>query len=114
LSEGNGHREREEMERALAAAEDAEDAEAARIAQGEVELDNTDFDAGDISRSRGGSGSATPAPGSAVGSPAVEELDRSLDGMGQEDLEEEGEDAEPGSIDEYMLRQVEWDWDYFS
>jgi helicase SWR1 len=113
VSEAVVERDRREMERALAEAEDEEDAEAARIAAGEVEMDNTDFETGDRNRSRVGSGSSTPAPISAVDSPGLEQIDEvATNGKGDED-DEEYDDAEPGSVDEYMLRLVEWDWDYF-
>ncbi len=113
VSEAVVERDRREMERALALAEDEEDAEAARIAAGEGDMDNTDFETGDRVRSRGGSESATPAPTPGVDSPAAKQIEDVAEIEDGNENDEEYDDAEPGSVDEYMLRLVEWDWDYF-
>jgi len=97
-----------ELAKALAEVEDEEDAAAARIAQGEGELDFEEFDGDKTAKvvpkqvgyqnvQEEPSASATPAP---IGD--VEEED-----------EEEEEDDGIGSVDEYMLKLVEWDWDFF-
>jgi helicase SWR1 len=104
--------EERELAKALAEVEDEEDAAAARIAQNEGELDFEEFDA-DKEKERpipkrvgfqnvADEGSATPVP-------VAQE---------REEEEEEGEEAEEeddgiGGVDEYMLKFVEWDWDFF-
>jgi helicase SWR1 len=104
--------EERELARALAEVEDEEDAAAARIAQGEGELDFEEFDGENkkvvvpkrvgFERLEEGSGTPiTPAPAVAV------------EGMADEEEGEEEEDDGIGSVDEYMLKLVEWDWNYF-
>ncbi len=41
------------------------------------------------------------------------EIDDVVENEDENENDEEYDDAEPGSVDEYMLRLVEWDWDYF-
>ncbi|KAK4685864.1 helicase SRCAP/SWR1, partial [Tremellales sp. Uapishka_1] len=86
--------EERELAKALAEVEDEEDAEAARIAQGEGELDVQEFDGG--------------AEGEKNARREVEVVVQEA----EEEEEEEDED-DVGGIDEYMLKLVEWDWDYF-
>jgi helicase SWR1 len=104
--------EERELARALAEVEDEEDAAAARIAQGEGELDFEEFDGENkkvvvpkrvgFDRLKEGSGTpVTPAPAVAV------------EGMADEEEGEEEEDDGIGSVDEYMLKLVEWDWNFF-
>lgn len=103
-----------EFVEALAEVEDEEDAAAARVAQGEGEMDFAEFTDKRPERpvarqaqsqslapsaSVPASGSATPAPGAAVAE--------------GEDDEYEYDEDEPGGVDEYMLAWVEHDWDYF-
>ena len=111
--------EERELARALAEVEDEEDAAAARIAQGEGELDFEEFD-GENKKvapvpkrvgfertfTEGGEGSGTPATPALVGE----------DGDGEAEEGEEGEEEEDdgiGGVDEYMLKFVEWNWDFF-
>lgn len=100
--------EERELAKALAEVEDEEDAAAARVAQGEGELDFEEFDADKekerVVPKRVGfqvqeEGSATPAPATAH--------------EGDEEEEVEEEDDGIGGVDEYMLRFVEWDWEFF-
>ena len=98
-----------ELAKALAEVEDEEDAAAARVAQGEGELDFEEFDGDKTAKvvpkqvgfqnvQEEPSASATPAPIGDV----------------EEEAEEEEEDDGIGSVDEYMLKLVEWDWDFFA
>lgn len=102
--------EERELAKALAEVEDEEDAAAARIAQGEGELDFEEFDA-DKDRGKDkivpkrvgfqevqDEGSATPAPAPV---------------LGDEEEDEEEEDDGIGGVDEYMLKYVEYDWEFF-
>jgi helicase SWR1 len=113
-----------ELARALAEVEDEEDAAAARIAQGEGEFDFNEFSGVE---GQGQGQAKRPAPlAKRVG------FDRSLENSGTpatpvepgeqgdedgDDGEGEGDDEEDdgiGSVDEYMLKLVEWDWAFFS
>ena len=89
---------------ALAEVEDEEDVVAARMAQGEGEMDLAEFaDSG--ARKAANAPKHEIPPESAVpmsGTPATPIIE-------DEDLEED----EPGGVDEYMLKIVEWDWEYF-
>ncbi|KAL7421999.1 swr1 complex component [Cryptotrichosporon argae] len=107
-----------ELARALAQVEDEEDAEAARVAQGEGELDLAEFVDGGKKVAPAPAGAAPSGSGTPLASkdksetPAVREADEEeADGKGEEEEEEEEDDV--GAVDEYMLRLVEWDWDYF-
>ena len=109
--------EEREFAKALAEVEDEEDAAAAPVAQGENELDFAEFEDGvpkrpalDQTRSkellRGSvEGSATPMD---VYTPMEVEQDVE---KGEDEEEEEEEDV--GAVDEYMLKWVEEDWDWF-
>lgn len=112
--------EERELARALAEVEDEEDAAAARVAQGEGELDIAEF--GDTAVKRpavqsrvsfaSGEGSATPMDiggdeAEARGGSAVREQ-----GAAEEDEGEE-EEEEVGAVDEYMLNWVEENWEWF-
>lgn len=109
--------EERELAKALAEVEDEEDATAARLAQGEGEMDLNEFEGEnkkvvpkrvDFDPSLEGSGTpVTPGPvgGSIAGGGDVD--------MEEADQEEEEEDDGIGGIDEYMLRLVEWDWAFF-
>ena len=107
-------REEGQYAKALAEVEDEEDAAAAMVAQGEGEIDLAEFG------ERAGSGKARQASmveGS--GSPLGAGEQAEVDGEGDVtmDVAEEGEGdqtEEPGAVDEYMLRMVEWDWEWFS
>ena len=97
-------REEGELTRALAEVEDEEDAAAAKVAQGEGELDMVEF------AERAG-GMRTKLVREEVS--ATHEDAARVDEEGEGGEAEEGEE-EPGGVDEYMLRLVEWDWDWFS
>lgn len=96
-----------EMQAALAQAEDAEDVAAAQLAGAE------DVEAGDMSeqdndrsrRSVSRATSDTPLP-EEPSTPAIDE--QAIDEPAEED-EEPMDDGEPGAVDEYMLRLVEWE-----
>ena len=101
--------EERELAKALAEVEDEEDAAAARIAQNEGELDFEEFDA-DKEKEKAipkrvgfqnvpDEGSATPAPAAQDGEEEEEEAEEDDDGI--------------GGVDEYMLKFVEWDWEFF-
>jgi helicase SWR1 len=113
--------EERELARALAEVEDEEDAAAARIAQGEGELDFEEFDGEnrkiafapapkrigfERALEEGGEGSGTLATPAIVG-------DDGAGDDGDEDEEEAEEDDGIGGVDEYMLKFVEWNWDFF-
>lgn len=86
-----------DIRNALAAAEDEEDAVAARAAEGELEVDQSDFtEAVPVVGGGGGSGEGTPL------------------GTVEVAMEEEGEvDPLAGTIDGYMLEFVEQNLDLF-
>ncbi|ORY26167.1 SNF2 family N-terminal domain-domain-containing protein [Naematelia encephala] len=98
--------EERELARALAEVEDEEDAAAAKIAQGENELDVNEFDEHRVAKAEKRvrvveSGTETPME---------------VEGQLAEDgppAEEEEEDDDVGAVDEYMLKWVEEDWDWF-
>lgn len=90
--------EEREMAQALAAVEDEEDAAAARIAQGEGELDVVEF---------GAEGETAKKVNHSVEEQAVTPMD-------VDEADEVDDDDEPGAIDEYMLKMVSWDWEWFS
>ena len=105
--------------KALAEVEDEEDAAAAKVAQGEGEMDLAEF-----AERHGGSRARQAAPVE-DGEPVIA-MNRVEEGEGIEgdglvvmdgdgDQADQGEDdEEPGAVDEYMLRMVEWDWEWFS
>ena len=96
--------EERELAKALAEVEDEEDAEAAKIAQGEGELDIVEFEE-----------QVKKAPVPAKRSVSIVEPRGSSTPMASvppDDMEEEDED-DVGAVDEYMLRTVEWDWEWF-
>lgn len=107
--------EERELAKALAEVEDEEDATAARVAQGEGELDLNEFD-GEAKRvvttskrvgfDPSAEGSGTPVTPAPPGRP-VEAIDEEME------VNEEEEDDGVGGVDEYMLRLVEWDWTFF-
>jgi helicase SWR1 len=101
----------------FAQVEDEEDVQAARVAQGEGELDISEF-----AEAPKKAASAVPvsAPVPAPAKKARFEVDESgtpvtpmEPGEEGEDGEEDYDEDEPGGVDEYMLRTVEWDWEYF-
>jgi helicase SWR1 len=91
------------IETAMNQAEDEEDARAARQAQMELNLLDNDFEI-EMSQDKEKKMADGAAPGDVVNQVAV------VDEGGEEVLEEE-EDA--GTIDDYMLKRVDADWDYF-
>ena len=100
-----------ELTKALAEVEDEEDAVAAKVAQGEESMDMTEF--ADWTGSAKVRATSTVVKDGMV-TPTVEVDDQ----MERADLvmaenEADGDD-EPGGIDEYMVRMVEWDWEFFS
>ena len=97
--------------RALAEVEDEEDAAAARVAQGEGELDIVEFD---------DSAAIKAAQASKREDSATAKVRRSETPMVVEDgaevfddVEAEEESDDVGAVDEYMLRTVEAEWDWF-
>ncbi|PWN53983.1 hypothetical protein IE53DRAFT_64531 [Violaceomyces palustris] len=88
-----------EIEKAFLEAEDEEDAKAARMAQSEIHnLDVTDFAAENVA-----------PPDEPRDSPATP-----LEVTTWAEEEEEEEEEQGGSIDDYMLKFVERDWDFFA
>lgn len=83
-----------DVDRAFLAAEDAEDAAAAHAAQEEMQLDQADFAAESVPHTD------APAP---PGEATEERADESP--APEEDL--------VGSVDDYMLKMVEADWEFF-
>jgi len=107
--------EERELARAFAEVEDEEDAAAARIAQGEGELDFDEFVEGKKAPALAKRGVSFIAEG--TGTPMEVE-----DGahtvavtpvVAGEAGEEEEEEDDVGAVDEYMLKWVEEDWDWF-
>jgi len=106
-------REEGDYAKVLAEVEDEEDAAAAMVAQGEREMDLAEF----------AERSGTTRPKQALVSEPVTDSEPRPDGEGgagdhgvmngEEEAEGEGEE-EPGAVDEYMLRMVEWDWEWFT
>lgn len=93
-----------EVRMALAAAEDEEDALAAKAAEGELEVDNSDF-------VEGGGGTATPTvqtAGSQVVGKIVGEVEPAV-------VEEEEGEADPlaGTVDGFMCRFVDENFELF-
>jgi helicase SWR1 len=92
---------------AFAAAEDEEDAAAAQVVEGEMDLDQPDFDEQPVAASaldkEDGITPATP------GTPAAAEEGGAAEGG----IEIEDEDDLAGTVDGYMLRFVEEDWEFF-
>ena len=85
-----------EVDHAFSAAEDAEDAAAAHAAQEEMQLDQADFAAESVPHTDAKAAASEPTP------EATESGD---------DAKEE--DDPVGSIDDYMLKFVEADWEFF-
>ncbi|WFD33362.1 DNA helicase [Malassezia cuniculi] len=90
-----------DVEKALYAAEDAEDAAAARIAHQEMALDAADFAAENTPTSHEHEHAPAPAP-----APENEAAQT------QPPSDDESEDL-TGSVDDYMLRIVASDWEFF-
>jgi helicase SWR1 len=90
---------------AFAAAEDEEDAAAAQMVEGEMELDRPDFAEQPVAASAGEEKEDRATPATPGDTPAVEEA-----------VAEEAEDEEDdlsGTVDGYMLRFVDDDWEFF-
>lgn len=101
---------------ALAEVEDEEDVAAAKMAQGEGEMDFAEFGGEDATK-KGGAATAPAAPAAVSRLGTEGKTEGSGTGVSTplpEDDDEYYDDDEPGAIDEYMLRYVEWEWDYFS
>nr|XP_031862415.1 uncharacterized protein CI109_001912 [Kwoniella shandongensis]KAA5529487.1 hypothetical protein CI109_001912 [Kwoniella shandongensis] len=112
--------EERELARALAEVEDEEDVQAARMALGEGELDLQEFEEGAVGakakpsdppmdRGRSQEAGSTPMLGGPTmeGSQAPEE---EADGVQYDEGEE---DDEIGGVEDYMLKWVEDDWEWF-
>jgi len=99
------------LEEALAVFEDKEDVEAAKVAAAEIEVDLTDF-----IESGGPNGDSLKKGRAAVTTSPAEESAMDIDVEGGEEGEEGEEVDEPeiGIVDEYLLRMVEQDWEFFS
>nr|ADE10048.1 unknown [Tremella fuciformis] len=95
-----------ELAKAFAEVEDEEDVEAARVAQGEGELDFQEFT--DTAKAKQPTKTPQDLDGEDAGTPAM-----AVEGADEEG-EDEGEEDEVGGVDEYMLRLVEWDWEWFA
>ena len=106
--------EEREFARIAAEVEDEEDVDAARIAQGEGELDMDDFDAAVATKAatakqarfeseKASEATGTPVPQSGI---VVAPEER-----GEEEFEDEDD---VGAVDEFMLRWVEEDWTFFA
>ncbi|KLT40718.1 hypothetical protein CC85DRAFT_248951 [Cutaneotrichosporon oleaginosum] len=106
-----------EFAAALAEVEDEEDAAAARVALGEGEMDFAEFDEGKKVKQREESEPVVPvsrASASAIPSHLASSAGTTPAPEVEDDPEDEYDDDDVGGVDEYMLRFVEWDWDYFS
>lgn len=93
---------------AIAQVEDEEDAAAARVAQGEGEMDLNEFAESRAAKTAGdGAGHSLPPrdPNEGSATPGAGRTD----GNGEAEEEED----EVGAVDEYMLKWVEEDWDFF-
>jgi helicase SWR1 len=109
-----------EFAAALAEVEDEEDAAAARVALGEGDMDFAEFDEGKKAPKR--REESEPAPSGGVSRASVSAIPSHLASSAgtptpapdDNDEEDEYDDDDVGGVDEYMLRFVEWDWDYFS
>ena len=91
-----------DVERAFRAAEDAEDAAAVHVAQEETQLDHADF-VGETEAQP--AAPAAQAPSNARPPP--------LAPLPHEPTPEDESDDLVGSVDDYMLRMVESDWEFF-
>ena len=107
--------------KALAEVEDEEDAAAAKVAQGEGEMDLAEFaERNGALRAKRAAAVEDGEPVSAISRVESAEGiegggDVTMNGDVDGDQAEHGEeDDEPGAVDEYMLRMVEWDWEWFS
>ncbi|EPQ27297.1 uncharacterized protein PFL1_05220 [Pseudozyma flocculosa PF-1] len=98
-------------ERALAEVEDEEDRIAANQAREEMGMDQLDF--GDEGKRISAKAAET---GAAAATDSRQLSETPADGDEADDGEDEGDDDEDegGTIDEYMLRFVEADWDHFA
>ncbi|WVR06838.1 hypothetical protein IAU60_003874 [Kwoniella sp. DSM 27419] len=111
--------EERELARALAEVEDEEDVQAARIAQGEGELDFQEFEERTAAPGFAAKAKvAFEAEASGPGTPATPHTTTPLapdnaDGDGREEDGEEEEEDDVGGVEEFMLKWVEQDWDYF-
>ena len=98
-----------DVDRALLAAEDEEDAAAARVAHQEMQLDAEDFAADESAPAAPAPGTSSPAPGT-----PADATPREPSAPREATSDAESEDEDPvGSIDDYMLRFVEADWEFF-
>ncbi|WVO18354.1 hypothetical protein L204_106069 [Cryptococcus depauperatus] len=90
-----------ELARALAEVEDEEDVQAAKMAQGEGELDLQEFEEG--------------PKGLPTKRTQIFEAEKSGTPMTSEviDVDNEIEEEEVGGVEEYMLKLVEEDWEFF-
>jgi helicase SWR1 len=137
IAEPRAGKERE-LALALAQVEDEEDAAAARVAQGEGEMDFADFgDEGRKAKRGEGEGDAPSNPaiarlgereragtgtctGTATGTATAThsesatpfpDADADAEQVAHAEEDEYYDEDEPGAIDEYMLRYVEWEWE---
>ncbi|BEI90755.1 uncharacterized protein CcaverHIS019_0308250 [Cutaneotrichosporon cavernicola] len=112
-----------EFAAALAEVEDEEDAAAARVALGEGEMDFAEFDEDKKAQAQAKrrdesepapSGGVSRASASAIPSHIASSVGTPISALEEEEEEDGYDDDDVGGVDEYMLRFVEWDWDYFS
>ncbi|KAF8444248.1 SNF2 family N-terminal domain-containing protein [Kalaharituber pfeilii] len=104
-----------EVEKALELAEDVEDVVAAKAAQRElVDVDGADF--GEISSTattkRDRSGSTSKASATATSTPKDVQIMEELSGENEDGTQkgvENGEENEPGHIDEWMVQYIDWE-----
>lgn len=101
-----------EVRQALAAAEDEEDAAAAKAAEGELEVDRSDFsELAPVPAANAGGATGSGAPTPVAGGPSGE---GSATPMEVEVVEEEGEvDPLAGTVDGYMVEFVTSNWASF-
>jgi len=121
--------EERDFARALAEVEDEEDAAAARVAQGEGELDVAEFGEGlkkpTLEGTKGrvsfvAEESRTPmdvdspmGEGAAGGVRAGDQTESRVEVGEDAEEEEEEEEDDVGAVDEYMLKWVDEDWEFF-
>lgn len=118
------------IEQAMDAAEDEEDAQAARTARAELHVADDDFademgmrnednpaTAAQQARTEGAHVAAMPSDEKTAAASSAAQRQDTLNindgGYQGSDGDGDGDDDEGGTIDDYMLRRVDADWDYF-
>ncbi|PWY99289.1 hypothetical protein BCV70DRAFT_162873 [Testicularia cyperi] len=96
-----------DVEKAFLDAEDEEDRQAALAARQEMFIDESDFS--EQQQQQAQQGQQQKSADGSNGTPMLETPDDAVVEAEAEEEEEEG-----GTIDDYMLKFVEWDWDFFA